>query len=89
MLPHSNPEDRMDQPKHECDHTCPRDCQQLNQILVREAAVERMYEQLLQDCDFPDIHHFVAEELAVHRQHVRSLEERINRLYTSFDPAGC
>ncbi len=79
----------MQHEKHECDHTCPRDCSGLNQILVREVAVERLYERLLEDCDFPDIHHFVTEALTEHRQHVRSLEEQINKIYASFDPAGC
>lgn len=79
----------MEQPIHECDHTCPRDCPHLNQVLVRELAVERMYEQLLQECDFPDIRHFVTESLAEHRMRVRMLEDRINKMYTSFDPAGC
>lgn len=79
----------MEHLKHECDHTCPRDCAQLNQILVRELAMERMYEQLLQECDFPDIQHFVAESLTDHRARVRTLEERINKIYTTFDPAGC
>lgn len=79
----------MDQIRHECDHTCPRDCPQLNQALVRELAVERMYEQLLSECDFPDIQHFVAESLTEHRKRVRLLEERINRMYATYDPAGC
>jgi hypothetical protein len=56
---------------------------------VRELAVERMYEQLLQECDFPDIQHFVAESLAEHRKRIRLLEERINRMYATYDPAGC
>ena len=79
----------MDHTKHECDHTCPRDCAQLNQALVRELAVERMYEQLLQECDFPDIQHFVTEALAEHRARVRLLEDRMNKMYATFDPAGC
>jgi NAD-specific glutamate dehydrogenase len=61
----------------------------LNQILIREVAVERMYEQLLQDCDFPEIQHFVEESLTEHRLRLRTLEEKINKLYASFDPAGC
>ncbi len=79
-----------DQPRaHECDKTCPRDCEILNRILLREARVEQFYIQLLESCDYPDVRRFTRELLERRRKRITALERSLNRMYSSFDPSGC
>lgn len=73
----------------DCDKTCPRDCQIMNQILMREAAVEQLYIQLLQECDYPDVRAFVQQMVEERREHVSRFEKSLNRMYAAFDPSGC
>lgn len=79
----------MEAAQHMCDHTCPRDCHTLNELLLRETSMLQSYEQLLTECDFPEIRRFVLEMIEVKRRSIRNLEQRINAVYGSFDPAGC
>jgi len=71
-----------------CEHTCPRDCTLLNRMLLRETALGGFYNQLLQECDYPDVRKFVVELAREHDDAVRKLEGRLNELYASFDPSG-
>ena len=73
----------------DCDKTCPRDCEIMNRILLREAVVEQMYEQLLDECDYPDVRSFVLDLIEERKRQVAQLEKSLNKMYASFDPAGC
>lgn len=73
----------------DCDKTCPRDCEIMNRILLREAAVEHLYLQLLKECDYPDVREFVKKMVEERKEHVERLEKSLNKMYSSFDPAGC
>ena len=73
----------------DCDKTCPRDCEIMNKILLREAAVEHLYLQLLKECDYPDIHEFVQHMVEERRASVSKFEKCLSKMYASFDPAGC
>lgn len=71
-----------------CEHTCPHDCEALNKLLLREAAIEALYLRLVQSCDYPNVKEFTAALLEERRKHLRIFEGSVNRLYSSFDPAG-
>ncbi len=73
----------------ECDQTCPRDCDIMNRILLREAAIGDMYLQLLKDCDYPDVQQFVRRMLEERREYVSRFERSLTKMYSSFDPSGC
>jgi hypothetical protein len=61
----------------------------MNRILLREAAVEQLYLNLLGNCDYPDVRAFAEELLKERQRQVRDLERSLIRMYASFDPAGC
>jgi len=73
----------------DCDKTCPRDCEIMNRVLLREAAVEHLYLQVLEECDVPDVKEFVQRMIDERREYVSHLEKSLNKMYSSFDPAGC
>ena len=76
-------------PSLHCEHTCPRECQILNRILLREAALDGIYQKILKECDYPDVHAFVLELARDRQQAIQKLEQRVNAMYASYDPAGC
>jgi hypothetical protein len=43
----------------ECNHACRNTCAMLNEALRRETALLQFYEQIVKQCDYPDIHTFV------------------------------
>ena len=72
-----------------CEHTCPRDCELLNLALRREEEIERYYIEILSQCERSDIRLYVREILVERKRLIENMEERINAMYTTFDPAGC
>lgn len=45
----------------ECAHDCRNTCALLNEALRRETALLQFYEQIVLQCDYPDVHAFVRE----------------------------
>ena len=72
-----------------CELTCPRDCELLNLALRREEEIERYYTEILSQCERSDIRLYVRAILVERKRLIESMEERINAMYTTFDPAGC
>lgn len=76
-------------PEQECEHTCPRDCTFLNEALRHEQAMALFYDWLLTQCDYPDAKAFVEDLAKEQHESIHRIETMINRLYSSFNPAGC
>ena len=72
----------------ECEHSCPRDCALLNRMLLRETALGGVYNQLLKQCDYPDVRRFILDLVKEHDQLERKLERKLNKMYSTFDPSG-
>ncbi|HXG37271.1 MAG TPA: hypothetical protein VNL36_00730 [Bacteroidota bacterium] len=72
----------------QCDHECRYDCALLTEALRRESEMGKFYDQILQQCDEPDVRAFIAELMEKRRSCINQIVEQINRLYSSFDPAG-
>ena len=82
-----------------CDHTCRNACAMLNQALREETSMVRFYEQILTQCDFPEIQQFVRELTEERSQSVIRILQKLNEMRaraeimdgvnSSFDPAGC
>jgi len=75
--------------RNPCDHTCPRDCDLLNEALQKEEELLRFYTTIQLQCERVDMRLFVANILKDRTHVVNELEERINAMYSTFDPAGC
>lgn len=71
-----------------CDHECRFDCTLLTEALRRESTLGKFYEQILEDCDCPDVRAFVTELADKRRESINRIVTKINQLYSSFDPAG-
>lgn len=54
--------------KLECAHACRNSCAMLNEALRRETALLQFYEQIILQCDYPDVHAFI-RDLAEQRSH--------------------
>lgn len=82
--------DGLDDRSHaiQCDHECRYDCAMLTEALRRESELGKFYDQILQQCDEPDVRAFIAELAEKRRACINQIVEQINRLYSSFDPAG-
>ena len=72
-----------------CDHLCAFDCQTMLDAIEREESVAIFYERISMQCDYPDVHAFIAELAQERRASVKRLRERFNEINNRFDPAGC
>ncbi len=81
-----------------CGHDCRNACALLNEAMRRESDMVKFYDELLAQCDYPDIHAFV-RDLSEERsksilrivQKVNEMESRsriLDGVISSFDPAG-
>ena len=76
-------------PESSCEHTCQRDCELLNEALRREQQIALFYDSLSNQCDYPDVRRFLSELAAEKTQAAQRISDTVNRMYSSFDPAGC
>jgi hypothetical protein len=72
----------------QCDHECRYDCGLLTEALRRESELGKFYDEILRQCDEPDVRAFIGELVEKRRECINKIIEQINRLYSSFDPAG-
>jgi hypothetical protein len=64
----------------ECSHACRNTCGQLNEALREETAMVRFYEQVMKDCDYPDVNSFVRELLEERSRTVIRIMQKLNEL---------
>jgi hypothetical protein len=79
---------RNQSPSIQCDHECRYDCALLTEALRRESELGKFYDQMLQQCNEPDVRAFIVELIEQRRKCINQIVEQLNRLYSSFDPAG-
>ncbi|HEY4611704.1 MAG TPA: hypothetical protein VII11_01840 [Bacteroidota bacterium] len=70
----------MDENDIRCAHACRNTCAMLNEALRRETAVLRFYEQLVLECDYPDIRSFVEELVEQRSRAVLRIVAKLNEL---------
>lgn len=71
-----------------CDHECRYDCALLTEAMRRESELGKFYDEILRQCDEPDVRAFITELTEKRRECINKIVEQINRLYSSFNPAG-
>ena len=63
-----------------CRHTCRNTCDMLNEALRRETALVQFYEQLAQQCDYPDVHTFIQDLLEERRKPIVQIVSKLNEI---------
>jgi len=82
-----------------CEHACRNACAMLNKALAMETSLAGFYQQLNEECDYPDVKAFLADLMKERRRIIQTIEEKLDAMkvrgeilddvMSSFDPAGC
>ncbi len=82
-----------------CAHNCRNACALLNEAMKRESEMVKFYDEILAECDYPDIHAFVREISEERSKVILRMVQKVNEMQSrgqildgvisSFDPAGC
>ena len=82
-----------------CAHNCRNACALLNDAMKRESEMVRFYDEILAECNYPDIHAFVREISEERSKVILRMVQKVNEMQSrgqildgvisSFDPAGC
>lgn len=82
-----------------CGHTCRNACAMLNEALREETSLVRFYEEVMSQCDYPDVHQFVKDLVEERSRSAIRILQKLNELraraevmdgvISSFDPSGC
>lgn len=80
-----------------CDHACRNTCATLSEALRAETKLVEFYEQIMAECDYPEIRRFVRELVEERRKSILRIVQKLNEMYArgeimdgvgaSFDPA--
>lgn len=81
-----------------CAHDCRNACALLNEAMRRESEMVRFYDDVLAQCDYPDIHAFVRDLSEERSKSILRIVQKVNEMQSrsqildgvisSFDPAG-
>jgi hypothetical protein len=81
-----------------CAHDCRNACALLNEAMKRESEMVKFYDQVLAECDYPDIHNFVRDLSEEKSKAILRIVQKVNEMQSrgqildgvisSFDPAG-
>jgi hypothetical protein len=63
-----------------CDHQCRNTCAMLTAALAEETMVVRFYQQVLTQCDEPDVHNFVRTLLEERSASVIRIMQKLNEI---------
>ena len=64
-----------------CLHACRNTCAMLNEALRKETAVVRFYEELLDECNFPEVKSFVTEVVDEKRKGILRIIQKLNEIH--------
>lgn len=88
----------MDEMNVKCAHTCRNACAMLSEALHEESAMVRFYEQLDQECNYPDVRAMLRELIEIRSKSVLMINQKLNELrarseiidgvISSYDSAG-
>lgn len=63
-----------------CEHQCRNTCAMLTAALAEETMVVRFYQQVLSQCDEPDVHNFVRSLLEERSASVIRIMQKLNEI---------
>ena len=64
-----------------CMHACKNTCAMLNEALRKEAAIVRFYENMLEQCNLPEVSSFVQESIEEKRQGILKIIQKLNEIH--------
>lgn len=64
-----------------CMHACKNTCAMLNEALRKEAAIVRFYENMLEQCNLPEVSGFVQESIEEKRQGILKIIQKLNEIH--------
>ena len=64
-----------------CLHTCKNTCAMLNEALRKETAVSKFYEEILEQCNMPDVSSFVSDQIEEKRKSILSIIQKLNEIH--------
>ena len=70
----------MEKNQPECNHTCRNTCAMLNDAIREETSMIRLYERVLNECNYPDVHTFIREILEERSRSVIRIMQKLNEL---------
>ncbi len=70
----------MTRPEPECTHACRDTCAMLNEALLQETALLKFYEQIILQCDYPDVRAFIHDLSEQHSRSILRIVAKLNEL---------
>ncbi len=64
-----------------CMRACKNTCAMLNEALRKEAAIVRFYENMLEQCNIPEVSSFVQESIEEKRQGILKIIQKLNEIH--------
>ncbi len=68
-----------------CVRACKNTCAMLNEALRKEASLVRYYENLLEQCNFPEVRSFVVDLVENKRKDILSIIQKLNEIHAHSD----
>ena len=63
-----------------CEHSCRNTCALLNDAMRQETAMIEFYEQMVEQCDYPDVEKFTREILEERSRTIIRMLQKLNEL---------
>jgi hypothetical protein len=73
-------EQSADRKEIECNHDCRITCKMLTEAMREETEMIHFYEQLMNECDYPDVNSFVRELLEEKSRIVLRINQKLNEI---------
>ncbi len=64
-----------------CMHACKNTCAMLNEALRKEAAIVRYYENMLDQCNLPEVRSFIQDSVEEKRQGILRIIQKLNEIH--------
>lgn len=64
-----------------CIRACRNTCASLNEALRKEAAIVRYYENILDECNMPEVKSFVQELVEEKRNNILRIVQKLNEIH--------
>ena len=64
-----------------CQHACKNTCASLNEALRKETAIVKYYEQVLEECNIPEVRTFMDDLIEEKRKIILRLIQKLNEIH--------
>ncbi|NWF51064.1 MAG: hypothetical protein HXY49_11055 [Ignavibacteriaceae bacterium] len=71
----------MDKIEVKCQHACKNTCATLNEALRKETTMVRFYEDVMDECNMPDVSSFISDLVEEKRKVILRLIQKLNEIH--------